>query len=214
MGASQLLFRKAILLAKALLLIANLSFTAGALIALILYVRRTSQIVESSKISTDALKKTTVASLKSVELSRQVLTEMKETRSLLTAPLVVASFERKEEERATYLLFILENVGKGVATDITYSFSPELWSHDEESVERIIELGKGIDSLPPNYRMENLFGRVGYYIDLEAETDEGLNDDAPRQFEVTVAFHDAVTGEPYSDKYFLDLRVPLGTCAQ
>src|SRR4051812_17653111 len=112
------------LLTKAILLIANLSFTAGALIALILYVRRTSQIVESSKISTDALKKTTAASLKSVELSRQIIKEMKETRSLLTSPLVVAYFERKDEERATYLFFMLENVGEGVATDITYSFSP------------------------------------------------------------------------------------------
>ncbi len=202
------------LLVKAILLILNLSLTAGALVALILYVRRTSHIVESSKISTDALKKTTAASLKSVELSRHVLTEMKETRSLLTAPLVVAYFERKEEEQATYLFFMLENVGKGVATDITYSFSPELWSHDEESAERIIELGKGIDSLPPNYRMKNLFGRAGYYIDLEAETGEEINADDPRQFEVTVAFQDAVTGEAYSDKYFLDLRVPLGTCAQ
>jgi len=202
------------LLAKAILLIANLSFMAGALIALILYVKTTSQIVESSKISTDALKKTTAASLKSVELSSQVLTEMKETRSLLTAPLVVAYFERGGDEQVTYLFFMLENVGKGVATDITYSFSPELRSHDEESAKRIIELGKGIDSLPPNYRMENLFGRAGYYIDLEDETDEELNPDAPHQFEVTVDFHDAVTGEPYSDKYFLDLRVPLGTCAQ
>jgi hypothetical protein len=202
------------LLTKVILLIANLSFMAGALVALILYVRKTSQIAESSKISTDALKKTTEVSLKSVELSRQVLTEMKKTRSLLTAPLVVVYFERGRDEQVTYLFFMLENVGKGVATDITYSFSPELWSHDEESVERIIELGKGVDSLPPNYRMENLFGRAGYYIGLESETDEELNPDAPRQFEVTVAFHDAVTGEPYSDKYFLDLRVPLGTCAQ
>ena len=202
------------LLAKAILLIVNLLFTAGALVALILYVRRTSHIVESSKISTDALKKTTAASLNSVELSRQVLAEMKETRSLLTAPLVVAYFERKEEGRASYLFFMLENVGKGVATDITYSFSPKLRSHDEESAERIIELGKGIASLPPNYRMVNLFGRAGYYIDLEADTGEEINADALRQFEVTVAFHDALTGEPYSEKYFLDLRVPLGKCAQ
>jgi hypothetical protein len=202
------------LTAKAILLILNLPLAAGALIALILYVRRTSHIVESSKLSTDALKKTTAASLKSVELSRQVLAEMKETRSLLTAPLLVAYFERKDEGRAGYLFFMLENVGKGVATNITYSFSPELWSHDEESAERIIELGKGIASLPPNYRMVNLFGRAGYYIDLESDTGEEINADAPRQFEVTVAFHDALTGESYSEKYFLDLRVPLGMCAQ
>ena len=153
-------------------------------------------------------------SLKSVELSRQVLTEMKETRSLLTAPLVVAYFEREAGERVTYLFFILENRGNGVARDVKYSFSPQLWSHDEESVERIIELGKGVDSLPPNYRLKNLFGRASYYIDMEYGTGKELNTDAPRQFEVTVAFQDALTGEQHSNKYFLDLGAPLGTCSQ
>jgi hypothetical protein len=202
------------LLTKAFLSIANLLFTFGALIALILYAKKTSEIAESSEISTNALKKSTVASLKSVELSKQILAEMKETRSLLTAPMVVAYFEKGGNEHVTYLFFILENVGKGVARDIKYNFSPELRSHDKESVERIIELGKGIDSLPPNYRLKSLFGRAGYYVDLEDGTNEELDTDAPRQFEVTVDFQDAVTGEQHTDKYFLDLGVPLGTCAQ
>ena len=149
-------------------------------ITLVVYVRKTSKIAESSKISTDALKKTTAASLKSVELSNQVLAEMKETRSLLTAPLVVAYFERGGDERVTYLFFIVENVGRGVARDVKYNFSPELWSHDEEAVKRIVELGKGVDSLPPNYRMKNLFGRAGYYVDLEFGTEENLSPDTPR----------------------------------
>jgi hypothetical protein len=202
------------LLIKAFLLIANTVFMAGALIALIRYVRKTSEIAESSEATTAALKKTTAASLKAVELSRQVLVEMKETRSLLTAPLVVASFEREDDKQIDGLFFILENVGKGVARDVRYSFSPELWGHDDEAVERILELGKGIDSLPPNYRLKNYFGRAGFYIDLESETNEDINPEVPRQFEVTVAFNDAVTGEQHSDKYFLDLGVPLGTCPQ
>jgi hypothetical protein len=205
---------RVMLLTKAILLIANQLFLIGALVALILYVRKTSEIAESSEASTKALKKTTAASLNSAELSRQVLAEMKETRSLLTASLVVAYFERGTGERVTYLFFILENVGKGVARDVKFSFSPELWSHDIESVERIKELSKGVDSLPPNYRLKNLFGRAGYYIDVEGGTGEGLNADAPRQFEVTVDFQDAVTDEPHSEKYFLDLGVPLGRCAQ
>lgn len=202
------------LLIKAVLLIANQFLLFGALVTLIVYVRKTAQIAKSSETSTDALKKTTTATRMSVALSRQILTEMKETRSLLTAPLVVAYFERGEHERATYLFFILENVGRGVARDVKYHFSPELWSHDAESAERIIELGKGVDSLPPNYQMKNLFGRAGYYVDLEYEKGEKLNPDAPRQFEVTVAFQDAVTSEQHSNRYLLDLSVPLGTCAQ
>lgn len=202
------------LLAKAVLLIANELFLLGALVALILYVRKTAEIAKLSEDSTDALKKTTAASLKSVELSRQILAEMKETRSLLTAPLVIAYFERGGDGRATYLFFILENVGKGVARDVKFSFTPELWSHDAESVERIKELGKGVDSLPPNYRLKNLFGRAGYYIDLEGGTGQEVNPDAPRQFEVTVDFQDAVTAEQHSEKYRLDLSVPLGACTQ
>jgi hypothetical protein len=202
------------LLTKAILLIANQLFLIGALVALILYVRKTAQIAKFSEDSTNALKKTTAASLRSVELSRRILAEMKETRSMLTAPLVIAYFERGGDERVTYLFFILENVGKGVASDIKFSFTPELRSHDAESVERILELGKGVDSLPPNYRLKNLFGRAGHYIDLEDRTGEELNADEPRQFEVTVDFKDAVTGEQHSEKYFLDLQVPLGMCAQ
>jgi hypothetical protein len=203
------------LLTRAILLIANAVFMAGALRALIRYVRMTSEIAESSEMSTAALKQTTAADLKSAELSRQILAEMKETRSLLTAPLVTAYFEKGGDERVTYLFFVLENVGRGVATDIRFSFSPELRSHDEESVERILELGKGVDSLPPNYRLKNLLGRAGYYIDLEDDgTGEEINPEAPRRFEVTVDFKDAVTGEPHSEKYLLDLRIPLGSCAQ
>jgi hypothetical protein len=202
------------LLIKAIFLIASTGFTAGALIALIRYVRKTSEIAASSEATTVSLKKTTAASLKAVELSRQVLAEMKETRSMLTSPLVVASFEREDDGGFDGLFFILENVGKGVARDLRYSFSPELWSHDEEAVERILELGKSIDSLPPNYRLKNYFGRAGFYVDLESETNEEINEEAPRQFEVTVAFNDAITGEQHSDKYFLDLGVPLGTCPQ
>lgn len=203
------------LLTRAILLMANAVFTAAALVALIRYVRMTSRIAESSELSTAALKKTTAASLKSVELLRQVLAEMKQTRSLLTAPLVTAYFERGGDERVTYLFFVLENVGRGVATNVRFSFSPELRGNDEESVERILELGKGVDSLPPNYRLKNLFGRAGYYIDLDDDgTGEDLNDEAPRRFEVTVDFKDAITGERHSEKYLLDLRVPLGRCVQ
>lgn len=202
------------LLTKTILLIANTVFTAGALIALIRYVRKTSEIAASSEANTIALKNTTAASVKAVELSRQLLAEMKETRSMLTSPLVVASFKREDEGGFDGLFFILENVGKGVARDVRYSFSPELWSHDEEAVKRILELGEGIDSVPPNYRLRNYFGRAGFYVDLEGEMNEEINAEAPRQFEVTVAFNDAITGEQHSDKYFLDLGVPLGTCPQ
>lgn len=202
------------LLTKAILLMANQLFLIGALVALILYVRKTSEIAKFSEDSTDALKKTTAASLKSVELSRHVLAEMKVTRSLLTAPLVIAYFELGGDERVAYLFFILENVGKGVARDVKFSFTPELWSHDAESVEKIKELSKGVDSLPPNYRLKKLFGRAGYYVDLEGGTGREVNADAPRQFEVTVNFQDALTAEQHSEKYYLDLSVPLGACAQ
>lgn len=111
------------LLTKAILLVVNQLLLIGALVALVLYVRKTSQIVKSSKASNDALKQTTAASLKSVELSRQILSEMKETRSLLTAPLVIVYFERGADERVAYLFFILENVGRGVAKDVKWDIT-------------------------------------------------------------------------------------------
>jgi len=50
------------LLTKAILLIANQLFIMGALVALILYVRKTSHIAKSSESSTEALKKTIATS--------------------------------------------------------------------------------------------------------------------------------------------------------
>jgi hypothetical protein len=141
---------------------------------------------------------------------------MRETRQMMTAPFVIAYFERGEEggEYASHLFFTVENVGAGVAKNIAYHFTPELRGEDTKSVERIIRLGENIDSLPANYRMVNLFGRAGDYLDLESEEIEDLNTDLPRCFEVVVTFEDAVTGDRYRENYSLDLGVPLGTCAQ
>lgn len=176
--------------------------------------KKTAEIAKLSEESTEDLKKTTVVSRKAVELSQSVLSEMKSTRLLLTAPLVTAYFERRTVDKNSYLFFTVENIGNGVAKNIQYNFSPELEGKDTESIKRIVKLGRNVDSLPPNYQLLNLFGRAGSYIDLESEDNEELNTDLPRRFEVTVTFQDAVTDESYSKKYSLDLRVPLGTCAQ
>ena len=202
------------LLLKAILIVLNTIFLIGAMVALIRYVRKTSEIAKFSEDTIQELKKTTIANRKAVDLSRNILSEMQETRKWLTAPLVIAYFERRKTHNASRLFFIIENVGKGVAVSLGYKFVPELIGKDDESVKRIIALGNKFSSLPPGYSTVNLFGRVSHYIDSEYRTLEELNTELPRQFEVLVSFTDAITGELYSNKYALDLSVPIGACLQ
>lgn len=202
------------LLIKTFLVILNTLLLIGALITLIRYVKKTAEIAVLSEGSANDLEKTVVVSRKAVELSRNVLLEMQETRRMMTAPIVVVYFERGEGEYAYKLFFIVENVGGGVAKNIKYDFAPALRGEDTESIERIVKLGENIDSLPVDYRMVNLFGRVGDYLDLESEDFEDWSRDLPRRFEAAITFQDAITDECYSESYSLDLGVPLGTCAQ
>ena len=199
---------------KTFLVILNTLLLIGALATLIRYVRKTAEIASLSDESAKDLEKTTSVSRKAVELSRNVLLEMRETRQMLTTPIVIVYFERGEDKHISHLFFIIENVGGGVARNIQYHFTPELRGEDVESVERILKLGENIDSLPVGYRMVNLFGRVGHYIDLESEDFYEFDTDLPRRFEVAITFEDAVTGNSYSENYSLDLGIPLGTCTQ
>lgn len=199
---------------KAILIIINTLLLIGALITLIRYVKKTAEIAKLSEESTKDIEKTTAVSREAVELSRNVLLEMQETRLLITAPLVVAYFERGEDEYASRLFFVIENVGSGVAKNIGYNFTPALMGEDTKSIKRIVMLGENIDSLPPHYRMVSLFGHIGSYLDLESEDYQELNSYLSHRFEVAVTFQDALTGKYYNENYSLDLGVPLGTCAQ
>jgi len=133
------------LLTKTILISINTLLLIGALVTLIRYVKKTAEIAQLSDGSTNDLKKTTIVSRKAIELSRNVLLEMQETRLMMTAPLVVAYFERGEDEYASRLFFVVENVGSGVAKNIEYSFTPDLGGEDTKSVERIVILGANID---------------------------------------------------------------------
>lgn len=199
---------------KTVLIILNTFLSSGALIALILYVKKTAEIAKLSEKSTEDLSKTTIVSKKAVELSRNVLLEMVETRKLLTAPLVVSYFERIIVDKNSYIFFVLENIGNGVAKNIKYDFSPQLVGEGKKDIARIIKLGEHIDSLPPKYQMRNLLGRVGHYIDLESPNNEEINTELPRKFEVTITYQDAITNEKLINNFFLDLRIPLGNCPQ
>ncbi len=204
------------LFVKAILIALNTLSLIGALYALIRYVIKTAEIAKLSEDSIEDLKQISLISRKAVDLSRDVLSEMKATRTLLTAPLVIAYFERRDGENISNIFFVIENIGNGVAKNISYTFNPELTGHyeDEEDIQRISNLGKYIDSLPPKYQMVNLLGRVGHYIDLESEDNEELNSDLPRKFELDLTFQDAITDEIFNDNFLLDLRIPLGRCKQ
>ena len=202
------------LILKAVLIILNTLSLIGALGVLIYYVKKTAEIATLSKSSITDLKKNSEVSKKAVELSKNVLLEMRESRASLMSPRIIAYFERGDEKQSSYLFFIIENIGVGIARNISLSFTPPLIGEDIESVERIIRIGKNIDSLPPNFRMKNLFGRIGRYIDVEDDAFEDLHSDLPRKFEVEVVFEDAATSDHYEYKYPLDLGVPLGNCAQ
>lgn len=202
------------LLLKAILIILNTMLLGGALIALILYVRKTSVIAELSEETTKEVKSTTIISREAVELSRSVLLEMKATRESLTEPLVISYFERRTVENNSYIFFVIENIGNGVARNIQYEFEPTLVGNDMKSIDRISNLGTKIDTLPPSYRLVNLLGRAGHYIDLESINEDEINEHLPRKFALTLRYQDAITSKQFQSTFSLDLRVPLGSCNQ
>ncbi len=162
------------------------------LIALIIYVIKTSEIASATK--------------ESAKVSEGILQEMKETRDAEVAPYVVVHFQIDRTADALYL--VIKNIGKSIATNVKLNFRPELKNtektehHSVQTIANSPLIKYGIETMPPGYELKLVLDRAGRYI-KESLSTEGY---IPMVYYVEVSYG----GDPRSDKattnYVLDLN--------
>lgn len=188
-------------------LIANSAISAAAFVALVVYVVKTAKIAKSTQYSAEKTEQIAQATLSSVELSEKVLREMEASRDLLVAPHVIVYFDNQYEDFGR-LFLVVRNVGKGVAYNVSFKFTPALVNSQGEEIGNIFMLKEGIPSLPPGYEIRHAFDRIGSYFDGEGSyRDGGL----PKRYEVAVTFYGGIASKERTLVQVLDLEVFIGT---
>ena len=101
----------------------------------------------------------TSAARASVEAANNTIKEMKEAREQENAPYIVVYFDIPQNKPLIYL--IIKNVGKSIATDVKFTFTPSLSSNVFKNINDTPLIKNGISSLPPNYELRecSLMGR-------------------------------------------------------
>lgn len=97
----------------------------------------------------------TSAARASVEAANNTIKEMKEAREQENAPYIVVYFDIPQNKPLIYL--IIKNVGKSIATDVKFTFTPSLSSNVFKNINDTPLIKNGISSLPPNYELRMLF---------------------------------------------------------
>jgi hypothetical protein len=193
--------------AETIILILNTVISAAALVALIVYVVKTANIAKATQYSAEKTEQIAEATLKSVEMSEKVLREMEASRELLVAPHVIMYFDNQYQDFGRIFL-VVRNVGKGVAYDVGFKFTPALVNSQGEEIGNIFMLKQGIPSLPPGYEIRHSFDRIGSYFDSQRNyLDNGL----PKRYEVEVTFYGGIRNEKKTLTQVLDLEVFIGT---
>lgn len=109
------------------------------LIALVIYVKKTWDMADSTE--------------KSVN-------EMKEARDQENAPYVLVYFDFRDHE----MYLIVENAGNGLAKDVSFDFEPSL-VNSRGKISELSLLKDGISSIPPKYQIRHFFDMSPSYFD-------------------------------------------------
>lgn len=193
---------------KFYLAIGGLFINVGILLTVIIYVWKNRSIVKLSQQTLLKLRSNSEASAEAVNLSKKILLEMKTLRGLETSPVIMGFFDREKTENRDRLVFILQNIGEGIATDVTFTFTPELIGENEENVNNLVEFGKHKFVVPPNYQYKMMFGKIRPYLPSEYNEYENL----PSEFLLTINCINPITTEALVFSYRLDLKKTTGVC--
>ena len=120
----------------------------GTLIALIIYVIKTWQIAS--------------ATMKSAEVSKQTLKEMKDSRDQEVAPYLVAYFDIPYGKY--WIDLVIKNVGKSVAENVKLEFQPPLENSKGGKINDTSLIREGIGSMPPGYEVRTFFDSTSSYF--------------------------------------------------
>lgn len=188
--------------------VVSLIINFGILLTVVIYVWKNKKIVKLSRQTALKLHSNSEASAESVNISKRMLKETKELRNLETSPILLGFFERESLKDRDRIVFILQNIGNGIATEFKYEFTPDLVGKQEHHVNAIVEFGKSNTIFPPNYQYKMIFGRVNSYLPDEWNNYNNL----PSEFLLTINCINILTSEPLTFSYSLDLKKIPGVC--
>jgi len=170
--------------------LAGVIVQALAFIAVIKYVRDTAKMASATREAADATKK-------SAEAAENTVQEMKAAREEERAPFVVVYFNYIHS-RYHSLYLVVENIGKSIARDIKFEFTPPLQvsQFNRDRIEKNMLLKKGIKSLVPNYKIPIPFDYLMHYIHANL----------PMEYTVKVTYWGNPSLPPIELEYPLDLN--------
>lgn len=186
----------------------NLIISIGILITIIIYVYKNKKIVEDSKKTALDLENNAKASNKTLNISKKILGEMEDLRRIQNLPNIVGFFKREVTEKTDRIFFVLQNIGNGIAKDLTFTFTPELTGNDTSEAGNINEMGRNKTLVPSDYQYKMAFARSSEYINHN----EPVFEDLPCKFSLTIECVDFVTNKDLKFEYDLNLKTPLGVC--
>lgn len=191
---------------KIIFLLLNAGVQVTLVILLAIAVRRTRETAEESG-------RATVSNQEILDLNqrqRQVLGEQialsQKALEEHFRPTLVGFLERQSERESIDLVFIIRNIGRGVAEITSVQFPEESTAHDESPWNVLQTLTSEINSLPPGYQFLCPLARAGKYINGSF--------DYPISVELTISYRDSVTKSEYQNTFCLNLAAPTGLCRQ
>ena len=149
------------------------------LLALIVYVIKTSEMASATR--------------KSAEVAEKTVLEMQEARDQESAPYVIAYFDVLVGKNLIYL--VVKNVGKSIATSVELTFDPQLQGGDISKCCKEFLTENVILSIPPNYEIRTIFETFSDYLRLGY----------PLCYNVTISYHGGINTESRVAQYKLDL---------
>ncbi len=179
----------------------------ASLIALIIYVRKTSQMAsatndmaQATKRSAETAEEMASASRKSAEAAEKTLEEIKESRDQEAAPYVVAYFDASPSSHLIYL--VVRNIGKTVANNVKLRFDPPLLSGNNDiKIGEIPLVKEGIGSIPPGYEIRTLLDSAISYFGQKS---------LPLTYNVTISYFGGLRNERRILEQVLDLHALEG----
>ncbi len=138
----------------------------------------------------------TSAARASANAANNTIKEMKEAREQESAPYIVVYFDVPQNKPLIYL--IIKNVGKSIATDVKFTFTPSLSSNVFKNINDTPLIKDGIRSLPPNYELRTFFDGVINRFD---------NATFPMTYRVEVSYVGGLKKERTTSTQMLDLSM-------
>lgn len=156
------------------------------LIFLIIYVIKTWEMASATR--------------KAAEATERSVLEMRETRDQETAPFIIAFFDVQTEASLIYL--VVKNIGHTVATQVKFTFTPELRSsNDNRLLKEVGFIKNGIESMPPNYEIRTLVDSSPSYFG---------NKELPLKYNVEIKYYGGIEAKQRTTNQQLDLSANKG----